>query len=359
MIRFRCPNPTCRKPLSASDESVGRMRKCPTCGTAFKVPETSTRASSAKSFKEPFPVRHAPGVQQRQVRVRPTQTSRPPPPLASPIAPTPQTTSPTAAAGRPLPIPLARPPPPRHKHEERGAAATQCPRLKYAIGLVRGKALAIRYSLKKWGEAHSPDTKLVVCFAPLCAAVMCSVVLWLGFAGKLGFCVALLTLTMGAVYATVSGSAFFTHTSSTRVRGILAELCQKQANLRLSLARVGADVREQKRKAQARKYDDRLEKLRVKKELKAAARLQRLEQQRGEEIARRRAAELRVCCPRCGSTQIQAGQTGYDTGCGSLGCCLLGPLGLILGLIGSSKVVCTCLACGHKFRPGRGGMIGK
>jgi len=44
-----------------------------------------------------------------------------------------------------------------------------------------------------------------------------------------------------------------------------------------------------------------------------------------------------VRCPKCGSTQIHAGQFG---------------LILITGFLGAGDIVITCLKCGHRFRPG-------
>ena len=59
-----------------------------------------------------------------------------------------------------------------------------------------------------------------------------------------------------------------------------------------------------------------------------------------------------VCCPLCGSSRIQAGRKGYGVGKAAAGALLLGPLGLLGGFIGSSKVKVTCLKCGHVFAPG-------
>jgi hypothetical protein len=61
-------------------------------------------------------------------------------------------------------------------------------------------------------------------------------------------------------------------------------------------------------------------------------------------------AEVR--CPRCKSTQILAAKQGYS-GCGGcLGAMLLGPLGILLGFLGSRKVYVSCIACGKQWRPG-------
>ncbi len=43
-----------------------------------------------------------------------------------------------------------------------------------------------------------------------------------------------------------------------------------------------------------------------------------------------------VCCPRCGSTNITAGQRGYS---------------LLTGFVGSGSTVNRCANCGHKWKP--------
>jgi hypothetical protein len=45
-----------------------------------------------------------------------------------------------------------------------------------------------------------------------------------------------------------------------------------------------------------------------------------------------------IKCPRCRSTQIQAGTRGWN---------------IWTGIIGSHKVVLTCLKCGFRFNPGQ------
>ena len=46
-----------------------------------------------------------------------------------------------------------------------------------------------------------------------------------------------------------------------------------------------------------------------------------------------------VKCPKCGSTQVHAEKRGWS---------------LMTGLIGSGKIVLTCLKCNNKFKPGQG-----
>lgn len=59
--------------------------------------------------------------------------------------------------------------------------------------------------------------------------------------------------------------------------------------------------------------------------------------------------EDEIHCPRCESTQLTAGTKGYSIGKGVAGGLLLGPIGLLGGLIGHKKVTITCLKCGYKW----------
>ena len=58
-----------------------------------------------------------------------------------------------------------------------------------------------------------------------------------------------------------------------------------------------------------------------------------------------------VRCPRCGSAQLTANKKGFGLGKAAAGGLLLGPVGLLGGFIGSSKVKITCLKCGHTWKP--------
>jgi hypothetical protein len=62
--------------------------------------------------------------------------------------------------------------------------------------------------------------------------------------------------------------------------------------------------------------------------------------------------EAPVRCPHCRSTQITANTKGFGLGKATVGGVLLGPVGLLGGLIGSRKVKITCLKCGHSWAPG-------
>lgn len=58
-----------------------------------------------------------------------------------------------------------------------------------------------------------------------------------------------------------------------------------------------------------------------------------------------------VRCPRCRSTQLTANKKGFGLGKAAAGGLLLGPVGLLSGFLGSSKVKITCLKCGYTWKP--------
>jgi hypothetical protein len=62
---------------------------------------------------------------------------------------------------------------------------------------------------------------------------------------------------------------------------------------------------------------------------------------------------LAVRCPNCGSDQVSGGNKGFGLGKAAGGYLLMGPLGLFGGLVGSKKVVVSCLSCGHRWEPKR------
>lgn len=64
--------------------------------------------------------------------------------------------------------------------------------------------------------------------------------------------------------------------------------------------------------------------------------------------------EDQIKCPKCSSTQITADKKGFSGKKAVAGALLTGGIGLLAGTLGSNKVIITCLACGHKFKPGEG-----
>lgn len=61
-----------------------------------------------------------------------------------------------------------------------------------------------------------------------------------------------------------------------------------------------------------------------------------------------------IHCPQCGSSQVTANKKGFGLGKAAVGGLLLGPVGLLGGMIGGGKIKITCLKCGHVFEPGQG-----
>jgi|ERR1043166_138666 tellurium resistance protein TerD len=59
-----------------------------------------------------------------------------------------------------------------------------------------------------------------------------------------------------------------------------------------------------------------------------------------------------VRCPKCQSSQIAANKKGFGLGKAAVGGILLGPVGLLGGMIGGNKIAITCLKCGNVFEPG-------
>ena len=74
-----------------------------------------------------------------------------------------------------------------------------------------------------------------------------------------------------------------------------------------------------------------------------------------QQAARTRAIKpsAEIKCPVCKSTQITPNKKGFGLGKAVVGGLLLGPIGLLGGVIGSDKIKITCLACGHVFEPGQ------
>ena len=57
---------------------------------------------------------------------------------------------------------------------------------------------------------------------------------------------------------------------------------------------------------------------------------------------------MAIKCSHCGSSNIAMGQKGYGLGKAAVGAILLGPVGLLGGMIGRKKLEIVCNSCGHK-----------
>jgi hypothetical protein len=66
---------------------------------------------------------------------------------------------------------------------------------------------------------------------------------------------------------------------------------------------------------------------------------------------------MKATCPKCGSDQLAATKKGFSGGKALAGAVLTGGVGLLAGTIGSNKIKCTCLACGHTFPAGQGKVV--
>jgi len=60
-----------------------------------------------------------------------------------------------------------------------------------------------------------------------------------------------------------------------------------------------------------------------------------------------------IKCPKCGSSQFLADKKGFSLGKAVAGDVLLGPVGLLGGMLGAKKVRLTCLKCGCTWKPGQ------
>lgn len=58
-----------------------------------------------------------------------------------------------------------------------------------------------------------------------------------------------------------------------------------------------------------------------------------------------------IRCPKCHSNQVVANKKGFGLGKSVAGGILLGPVGLLGGFLGSSKIKITCLKCGYTWKP--------
>ena len=60
---------------------------------------------------------------------------------------------------------------------------------------------------------------------------------------------------------------------------------------------------------------------------------------------------LHIKCPSCGSMNISSGVKGFGLGKAAVGAVLLGPVGLLGGMMGRKKVELNCQACGTRWKP--------
>ena len=60
---------------------------------------------------------------------------------------------------------------------------------------------------------------------------------------------------------------------------------------------------------------------------------------------------LHIQCPKCKSMNIATGQKGFGLGKAAVGGLLLGPVGLLGGMLGRKKVEMVCKTCGNKWKP--------
>ena len=60
---------------------------------------------------------------------------------------------------------------------------------------------------------------------------------------------------------------------------------------------------------------------------------------------------LHIICPACHSMNISSGEKGFSLGKAAAGALLLGPAGLLGGMLGRKDVELVCQSCGHKWKP--------
>jgi len=61
---------------------------------------------------------------------------------------------------------------------------------------------------------------------------------------------------------------------------------------------------------------------------------------------------VHINCPACGSKSFAASQKGFGLGKAAVGGLLLGPVGLLGGMVGRKAREFVCQTCGHRWEPG-------
>lgn len=59
---------------------------------------------------------------------------------------------------------------------------------------------------------------------------------------------------------------------------------------------------------------------------------------------------LHIKCPKCDSMNVSTGQKGFGLGKAAAGAILLGPIGLLGGMIGRKEAELVCQNCNHKWK---------
>jgi len=98
--------------------------------------------------------------------------------------------------------------------------------------------------------------------------------------------------------------------------------------------------------ARGNEYNKKGDLLNAKRDFDKADRIDQINEQMDKQM------DKRIHCVRCQSTQLTTNDKGFNLGYAAIGDILIGPKGLLGGLIGSKDVVITCLKCGHKWNPG-------
>ena len=212
-------------------------------------------------------------------------------------------------------------------------------------------------ALRLWGKARPSDTRALLCLVPAAIGAMAGIGLWVFVSPPLVTYLSAAVIAISLSHTTVTAVAFFAGGTVANAENRMGALDREREQLREALGIAQVERAERRSEGAAARSAEREKKEaeRLRRQEAQAARARIVQEERAKEAGIR--AQQRVACPRCGSVEIHSAKRGYSAGTGSCGCCLLGPVGLILGLLGSSDVTCTCLACGRKFKAGRGRVV--